>query len=116
MGAMPEGCNALIRIDSALDYSKFNCKWGFAKQGRPPKNKEKPIAKKTKRSRIKEPKVVCITLEKDHVEYIKSQAIALSRETSQFVETNDMIRTALEKAFPYPKQFDMFGNRKQEKV
>lgn len=112
MGPMPEGCNALVRLDPKIHYCKHNCKWGFARRGRPRSDKEKPITKKTKKNRIKEPKVVCVTLEKDHVEFIKQQALALSRETGQFVETNDLIREALQKAFPAPKQFDMFGNKR----
>lgn len=110
---MPSACNGIIRLDKNLEFCKINCKWGYVKQGRPALNKEKnDIKKLTKRNRIKDPKVVCITLEKDHVEFIKRQALLLTQQTGEFVETNDLIRLALQKAFPAPKICDMFGNIK----
>lgn len=114
MGEMPADCNALIRLDKKIHFCKHNCKWGYVRQGRPRVTSEKPAMKATKKRRIKNPKTLCMTIEKEHYEYIRKQAQARSNESGQIVQPNDIIREALEKAFPCPELFDLFGSRKKK--
>jgi len=73
---------------------------------------EKKESKKKSRSTISNPKSICLVLEKDHLDFIKKQALQLSVQEGTYIEPNQLIREALQKAFPTPKQFDMFGARK----
>lgn len=110
MGPMPFQCNALIRIDKSIDYCKINCKWGYMNQGRP--RSESTINTKLKRGKISNPKTLCITIEKDHYEFINSQALKMSQEKGKIISVNDLIRESLARQFPAPKIFDMFGCKK----
>jgi len=51
-------------------------------------------------------------LEKDLVDFIKNQALQRSVNEGFYVEPNELIREALQKAFPTPKHYDMFGDLK----
>lgn len=114
MGEMPEGANALIRIDKTLHYCKHNCKWGFVSQGRPRVANPRPPGKVTKKKRIKKPKTLCITLEQEHYDYIHKMALVKTQQDGELVHPNDLIREALVKAFPCPEIYDLFGNRKKK--
>jgi len=107
MGPIPELCNGLELIDKRKDFSKFNCKWARKKCGRPAENKSKLPKKRI--GKMMNPKTICLAIEKDLLDYIKSQALQKSLSERYFIEPNDLIRDALIKAFPYPKQVDMFG-------
>lgn len=112
MGEMPSDCNGLQLIDFTLPFCKLNCKWIFKTGGRKPL--EKKIEKVNRRaSGIKNPKNICLVLDGDHLEYIRRQAIAKSQQEGVLIEPNQLIREALQKAFPVPKQFDMFGGKIQ---
>jgi len=80
------------------------------------KPKGRPIIKKEKqpkkRSKINNPQSICLVMEKDHLDFIKKQALQLSVQQGTYIEPNELIREALQKAFPTPKQFDMFGDKK----
>lgn len=108
---MPDNCNALLRLDKTKDFCKVNCKWGSVPIGRPRAGTEKRQGK-SKRIRIKNPHTICISIERAHFDYIKSQAIKRSQETGEIVQPNDLIREGLQRAFPCPKLFDMFGGVK----
>lgn len=112
MGEMPADCNALVRLDPKIHFCKHNCKWGYVRQGRPRASDEKTSSKITKKSRIKNPKTLCITIEQGHYDYIKKQALMRSQETGQIVQPNDLIREGLQRQFPCPKLYDLFGNAK----
>lgn len=109
---MPEDCTGLALIDETKDYCKWNCKWIKKTAGRTPKPKEDKVKKRSSRSKLNNPKSICLVLEKDHIDFIKSQALQRSINEGTFIEPNELIREALQKAFPAPKQFDMFGARK----
>ncbi len=114
MGHMPIGMNAVARLCEKTDFCKLNCKWIANKAGRKAKiGAEKPEKKLRQRSSIKNPKPVCLVLEQDTVDFIRSQALQISLKEGVTIEPNELIRQALQKAFPTPKQFDMFGDRKQ---
>lgn len=109
MGEMPKNCNGLELIDFELPYCKLNCKWVFKTGGR--KTLEKKVEKVNRRaSGIKNPKSICLVLENEQFEFIRRQAIARSSREGIIIEPNQLIREALQKAFPTPKQFDMFGD------
>lgn len=112
MGPIPKDCNSLLRKDVDLGYSKMNCEWGYAPRGRPKKNPD--LAKKYPKKRygqFDKPKQISIVLENEHYEWIKRQAIHRSVQQGEIICANDVIREALQKAFPAPKQFDMFGSK-----
>jgi hypothetical protein len=107
MGNIPDGCTGLSRIDESLEFCKINCRWVKNSIGRPSLNK---VPKnKSNWGKFKNPKSICLVIEKDHIDFIKNQALQLSLQTGVYVEPNDLIRDALKKAFPCPKQMDMFG-------
>jgi hypothetical protein len=114
MGEMPANCNALIRLDKNIHYCKHNCKWGYVRQGRPRVTSEKSPSKITKKKRIKNPKTLCMTIEKEHYEFIRKQAQLRSNEAGEIIQANDIIREALQKAFPCPELFDLFGGRRKK--
>lgn len=112
MGMMPENCNGLELIDSHYPFCKFNCRWIFKTAGR--KELEKKSAKVNRSAyRIKNPKRICLVLDSDHYDFIIRQAIAKSSREGIIISPNEIIREALQKAFPAPKQFDMFGDSKK---
>ena len=108
---MPQNCNGLSLIDDDKDFCKLNCAWARKSAGRPALPEKKKYQKK-KRSMIQNPKSICLVLEKDHLDFIKNQALQLSVQEGHLIEPNELIRDALQRAFPTPKQFDMFGARK----
>lgn len=111
LGPMPDRCNGLMRLDETKDFCKENCLWGRKAAGRHPVSKE-ARQKRSNWGKVKNPKSICLVLEKDHLDFIKSQALQKSVQAGHFIEPNDLIREALQKAYPAPKQFDMFGDRK----
>ncbi len=98
-------------IDEEKDFSKWNCKWIKKLRGRAvnPKTEEKKVKKKVS---ISNRKTICLSLEADHLDFIKSQALQMSVSQGVYIEPNTLIREALQRAFPTPKQFDMFGGRR----
>ena len=109
---MPEDCNGLSLIDDDIEFCKLNCKWSRKAQGRLKLNREAPPRPKSKRNSIKQPQSICLVMEKDHLDFIKNQALHRSVKEGHLIEANELIREALQKAFPAPKQFDMFGARR----
>ena len=106
---MPDQCNALVRVNLDADYSKINCKWSNESSGR---KKIKETAEVIKKNKLKNPKYIGLVLEKDHLEFIQRQARQKSVQEDRLIQPNELIRQALQIAFPSPKQFDMFGERK----
>ena len=98
-------------LDEDKEFNKWNCKWVHKAKGRKEKPKEAKVQKRS-RSKIKNPQSICLVLEKDHLDFIKNQALQRSVQEGIYIEPNEMIREALQKAFPAPKQFDMFGARR----
>ncbi|PWU06771.1 MAG: hypothetical protein C5B43_01275 [Verrucomicrobia bacterium] len=76
------------------------------------KPEKKQKIDKKKRTIFKNKKTICLSLEKDHLDFIKSQALQRSLQQGCLIEANQLIREALQNAFPAPKQFDMFGARR----
>lgn len=115
---MPESCNGLLLVDpSLLEFSKWNCRWVKKKAGRQPSDKPKKKSKpKLNRATIKKPKSICLVLEKEHLDFIKSQALQRSLSEGIPVEANQLIREALQRAFPIPGQLDMFGDPVKRKA
>ena len=105
---MPPNCNGLALIDERSDFCKLNCQWVKKNVGRPALPK-KDVKKDVKRGKVKNPKSICLVLEKDLVDFIKNQALQRSVQEGIYIEPNELIREALLKAFPTPKQCDMFG-------
>lgn len=108
---MPNDCNGLSQIDENLEFCKINCKWTKKAQGRKKIDRQAPRPKGA-RSSIQNPQSICLVMEKDHLDFIKCQALQRSVQEGHLIEANELIREALAKAFPTPKQFDMFGARK----
>ena len=114
MGPMPELCNGIKRIDETKDFCKINCEWGKTAKGR--KQLPKIVEKKERyeaKDKIKNPVSICLVLEKDVMDFIRAQAIYKSQQEQTLIEPNSLIREAVYKAFPTPKQFDMFGARRK---
>lgn len=116
MGQIPELCNGIKRIDETKDFCKINCEWGKTSKGR--KQIPKAIKKKDKatacpKDKIKNPVSICLVLEKDVMDFIRAQAIYKSQQEGTLIEPNSLIREAVYKAFPAPKQFDMFGAKRK---
>ena len=90
-------------------FCKANCKWGYRKKGRPQgvqnKNIKRIISKK-------ENSYLCLALDKEHIDYIRKQALMKSAAEGRIIEANELIRDVLKKAFPVPTQYDMFGASK----
>lgn len=106
MGQMPLGCDGLLLNDERAGYCKLNCKWGKIKPG-PAIGKK--AARKGKRKTVEKPITVCLTLNCDHYEYIKRQALIRTNQENEFFTANELMREALIKAFPLPSHYDMFG-------
>lgn len=110
MGPMPLTCNGLVQIDKKIDFNKFNCEWKFTPKGRKQIPKEMSNFKRQV-SKIKNPKSICLVIEKEHYNFIKDQAMKISLKKGEYVQPNQLIREALKKAFPAPQLFDMFGTK-----
>ena len=108
---MPGNCNGLDRHDKTKEFNKYNCFWAYKKKGCKRKSGELKPRKIHPGSKIKHPVSICLTIEKDHLEFIKKQAMHRSLELGHLVEANDMIRDALKDQFPLPKQMDLLGAR-----
>lgn len=105
---MPLTCNGLELLDGCNEFGKLTCKWSKKKAGRTPKlidfkSKKKP------RPAIKNPKNICLVIDKDQLDYIKRQALQKSITEGVNIEANQLIREAIQRSFPLPKQLDMFG-------
>ncbi len=112
MGPIPDNCNSLVRIDNSLDFFKSNCKWSNESSGRKKIKTEEKNQEAYKKQKLKNPKHIGLVLEKDHLEFIQKQALQRSIQMGRIIQTNELIRDALEVAFPAPKQYDMFGLKK----
>ncbi len=106
---MPANCNGLDRHDKTKEFNKYNCLWAYKTKGCKRKTGELKPRKIPPGSKIKQPVSICLTIEKDHLEFIKKQAMHRSLELGHLIEANDMIRDALKQSFPMNKQMDMFG-------
>jgi len=106
---MPPLCNGLELIDKTKEFSKWNCRWVTKHAGRHSKPAQAKEKNRVKNPKMKNPKSICLVLEKDHLDFIKNQALQRSMQEGVYIEPNQMIREALQRAFPAPKQFDMFG-------
>lgn len=108
---MPGNCNGLDRHDKTKEFNKYNCFWAYKKKGCKRKTGELKPKKIPPGSKIKQPVSICLTIEKDHLEFIKKQAMHRSLELGHLVEANDMIRDALKDQFPMSRQMDLMGSR-----
>lgn len=99
---MPPECNSLTRLDDTKDFNKFNCRWGHKNPGRPIKNIKKHLKNK----------YISLSINLELYEFIKKQSIYKSVELGKVIQPNELIREALQVAFPTPKQYDMFGCKK----
>jgi len=115
MGQMPANCNGIALIASKKDFCKVNCRWVTKMAGRkqlPQNISDKPRPMK----RIKNPKTVCLVISKEHIDFIRKLAMRRSVEENNFVEANTLIREALEKVYPLPKQMDFVDERSKSVV
>lgn len=113
MGPVPDGCNGVELIDPAQDFSKWNCQWVKKAAGRPCLQKEKsPVKPRNHRRVLNDPRTICLVLEKNHLDFIKNQALQRSLSEGVCVEANQLIREALQSFFPFPSQGDMFEARR----
>ena len=112
MGAMPSNCNGLTLIDETKDFCKVNCQWVFTKNGRK-KLEKRDVNVQKKRRGMKNPVSICLVLERDLLDFIKKQALHRSVNDGVLMEANQLIREAIVKAFPTPKQYNMFGEKKK---
>lgn len=110
MGAMPANCTGLSLLDECNDFCKINCTWSKSKVGRPKLDKSK-YKKTHPRAKMKNPRSICLMLETDLLNYIKSQSMHKSLEEGKYISPNELIREALARSFPVPSQFDMFGKQ-----
>lgn len=108
MGEMPQNCNGISLLDCQKEFCRINCEWRCSTAGRL-KSTAEPKEKQTNRAKFKNPRQICLIVEKELLDYIKYQAIQLSAKTRFYVSHNELIRETLIKAFPTPKQYDMFG-------
>ncbi|MEM3714850.1 MAG: hypothetical protein QXF82_07885 [Nitrososphaeria archaeon] len=106
MGKMPTDCNGLVLSDKTKGYNKFNAKWGQVKSGKKTENRAKH---KKPKNFIENGMNCCLTINADHYAYIKRQAVMRSKQVGEVITTNELIREALVKAYPYAGQYDMFG-------
>ena len=74
--------------------------------------KKKEKRKGVTRSKFQKSKTICLVMENDLFEFIEKQAMQRSLTEKCYIEPNELIREALKKAFPTPKQYDMFGKSK----
>jgi len=112
MGQMPENCNSLARINENLDFSKDNCRWSAESSGRRKIKKDKESVEEERRLKLRDPKHIGLVIERDHLDFIKRQALQKSLQMGRIIQPNELIREALQVAFPAPKQYDMFGDKK----
>lgn len=110
---MPAQCDGLLLHDKSKGYQKLNCKWGKVPRG---PEAGKAHAGKGRRKLIEKPIQICFSLNKDHYDYIKKQALHKSQQEGEIVTPNEMMREALVKAFPCPTQYDMFGTKKRKQA
>lgn len=110
MGKMSEKCNGIELIDETKDFCKINCRWTRRTQGAPAKKNKR--VKTDGREKIKNSVAVCISLDAELLDFIRTQSAHETVRSKLFVSANDMIRDALKRAFPVPTQYDMFGDLK----
>jgi hypothetical protein len=94
---MPENCNTLRLIDENQNFSKENCEWFFTKKGRPVK-----IGRKQK-DKNPNNKILCVTIDKTTYELMKRRSIEQTNKEKIQITVNELIRNALQKAFPDEK-------------
>lgn len=106
-------CNGIALIDETKPFCKLNCKWVFKRKGRKKLDSTKRLEEKKnsnkKNGKLVNPISICLSMEKDQLDYIKKQALTESIQKGQYVEANELIRQAIQKVFPMPTNFDMFG-------
>lgn len=111
MRDMPATCNGIDRLDKHGDFFPTNCFWTFKAKGRKPlKAKLKKVTKS--HGKIKNAVSICLWLEKDQLDFIKRQALQRSIESGVSIEANQLIREILRQTMPFPKQLDMFEEKK----
>lgn len=109
MGPMPPTCNGIGLKDPTKDFCKINCQWRLKKAGRPQLHHLRD--RKGRRVKMRDPRSVCLILENDLLEFIRSQAMQKSVQCGKYVEPNQLMRDALSVAFPVPTQMDAFGGK-----
>lgn len=75
--------------------------------------KKKSAVKPRKRKKLVDPIAICVQVETRVIEFIKKQAHLKSIETGIGVSHADLIRQALENAFDFNNQRDMFDREIQ---
>lgn len=108
MGNIPVNCNGLIIADGFFEFSKYTCHWGIKKQGRPPRPID--LNHKDMYKKIRNGVPICLTVQKELIDFIRAQALELSLSQNSYISPNVLIREALHKAFPFNKGKDLFGN------
>ena len=98
---MSEECNGLQLAEGATVFCKKNCKWKQKKSGRPlePDNWKRK-ENKNRYGQFENPRSICLVLEKEQLDFIKSKALEESMNTHRYVEANELIRRTLNQAFP----------------
>lgn len=112
MGPIPIDCNSLLRLDPEIEFCKLNCKWGKREQGKPRNGAPRKKLESPSKKRIKNPKSLCVIIEQEQYDYIATQSLLASQQQGKIVTVNDLIREGLDRQYPRPQQFDMFGNKK----
>lgn len=95
-------------LDRSKGYQKHNCKWGKVTRGPIPGSQ-----RTGKPESLVKPVRLCFSINKDHFEFIKKQALAKSTDQGSIITVQQVIREALVKAFPCPSTHDMFGDIKK---
>lgn len=112
MGAMPETCDGLELINLDADFGPHNCKWiKYLKNSRFSREMPGNLKRMSERG-IKNATHFSLTLQKEHLDYIRLMARMQTKERLARVSPSQLIREVLEKAFPCPKTGDMFGEKK----
>lgn len=109
MGNIPPDCNGLFLMQGAMEFRKETCKWIKKKVGRP--QNDLPKEKKNPRKRFKKSSTICLSIEKELLDYITRLSLEQSIQAGHYIERNNLIRDALALAFPLPSQMDMFGDK-----
>ena len=99
MGPMPPDCNGIELIDFTGDFTVGNCKWVKNRSGRPQKRLLHNYKNRPPREPLVNPKSICLVLEKSLLDKIKDKAYDKSISAGYTIETNDLIRSVLKRAF-----------------
>jgi len=110
LGTLKEGHDGLKIAEGFKFYDKVTAKYSKIKRGR--KKDFTRMRQKTHKVKIKNRITFTMSLSHDHFTFIKKQALLKSVTAGEAYNVQDVIREALQKAFPVSSQFDMFGDEK----